>query len=64
VVGHGRAFTISLIGAALGLPVLSTVAASHTHSEIASGTSAAMALTDGFQLQFESSARSSASRAP
>jgi EmrB/QacA subfamily drug resistance transporter len=45
--------TSRFVGAALGLAVLSTVAASHTHSEIASGTSAAMALTDGFQLQFE-----------
>jgi hypothetical protein len=40
------------VGAALGLAVLSTLAANHTHSEIDSGTSAARALTDGFQLQF------------
>ena len=45
--------TSRFVGAALGLAVLSTIAASHTHSEAASGTSAATALTDGFQLQFE-----------
>jgi EmrB/QacA subfamily drug resistance transporter len=45
--------TSRFVGAALGLAVLSTVAASHTNSETASGTSAAIALTDGFQLQFE-----------
>jgi EmrB/QacA subfamily drug resistance transporter len=45
--------TSRFVGAALGLAVLSTVAASHTQDEIASGTSAATALTDGFQLQFE-----------
>jgi hypothetical protein len=32
--------------------VLTTLATSHTHSSIASGTSAAKALTDGFDLQF------------
>jgi EmrB/QacA subfamily drug resistance transporter len=45
--------TSRFVGAALGLAVLSTVAASHTSSEAASGVSAATALTDGFQLQFE-----------
>ena len=45
--------TSRFIGAALGLAVLSTLAANHTSSEINSGTSAAKALTDGFQLQFE-----------
>jgi EmrB/QacA subfamily drug resistance transporter len=45
--------TSRFVGAALGLAVLSTLAASHTSDEIASGTSAARALTDGFQLQFE-----------
>jgi len=45
--------TSRFIGAALGLAVLSTLAANHTSSEIKSGTSAAKALTDGFQLQFE-----------
>jgi EmrB/QacA subfamily drug resistance transporter len=44
--------TSRFVGAALGLAVLSTVAASQTNSETASGTSAATALTDGFQLQF------------
>jgi hypothetical protein len=32
--------------------VLTTLATSHTHSAIASGTSATNALTDGFDLQF------------
>jgi EmrB/QacA subfamily drug resistance transporter len=45
--------TARFVGAALGLAVLSTIAASHTSSEIASGTSPAVALTDGYQLQFE-----------
>jgi MFS family permease len=44
--------TSRFIGAAIGLAVLSTIAANHTHSEIGSGTAAAKALTDGFQLQF------------
>jgi EmrB/QacA subfamily drug resistance transporter len=44
--------TSRFVGAALGLAVLSTIAANHTHSEIDSGTAAAKALTDGFQLQF------------
>jgi EmrB/QacA subfamily drug resistance transporter len=44
--------TSRFIGAALGLAVLSTLAANHTQSEIDSGTSSAKALTDGFQLQF------------
>jgi EmrB/QacA subfamily drug resistance transporter len=45
--------TSRFVGAALGLAVLSTLAATHTNSEVESGTSAAAALTDGFQLQFE-----------
>jgi MFS family permease len=45
--------TSRFVGAALGLAVLSTIAASHTSAEIASGASAAVALTDGFQRQFE-----------
>jgi EmrB/QacA subfamily drug resistance transporter len=45
--------TSRFVGAALGLAVLSTLAANHTDDEIASGTSGAKALTDGFQLQFE-----------
>jgi EmrB/QacA subfamily drug resistance transporter len=44
--------TSRFVGAALGLAVLSTIAASQTHHELAAGTSAASALTDGFQLQF------------
>jgi EmrB/QacA subfamily drug resistance transporter len=44
--------TSRFVGAALGLAVLSTIAAHHTHSEVSSGTSAATALTDGFDLQF------------
>ena len=45
--------TSRFVGAALGLAVLTTLAVSHTNSEIDSGTSAARAATDGFQLQFE-----------
>jgi EmrB/QacA subfamily drug resistance transporter len=44
--------TSRFVGAALGLAVLTTLAASHTDSEIASGVNPASALTDGFQLQF------------
>jgi len=44
--------TSRFIGAALGLAVLTTLATSHTHSAIASGTGATKALTDGFALQF------------
>jgi EmrB/QacA subfamily drug resistance transporter len=44
--------TSRFVGAALGLAVLSTIAASHTHSELVSGASASSALADGFQLQF------------
>ena len=44
--------TSRFVGAALGLAVLSTIAASHTHAALASGASTATALTDGFQLQF------------
>jgi EmrB/QacA subfamily drug resistance transporter len=44
--------TSRFVGAALGLAVLSTIAAHHTDSEVASGTAAGKALTDGFALQF------------
>ncbi len=44
--------TSRFIGAAFGLAILSTLAATHTRSEIASGTSPATALTDGFAFQF------------
>jgi EmrB/QacA subfamily drug resistance transporter len=45
--------TSRFVGAALGLAVLTTLAVSHTHSEVDAGASAATAVTDGFQLQFE-----------
>jgi EmrB/QacA subfamily drug resistance transporter len=45
--------TSRFVGAALGLAVLSTLATSHTDSEVSSGTAQAKALTDGFGLQFE-----------
>jgi EmrB/QacA subfamily drug resistance transporter len=44
--------TSRFVGAALGLAVLSTLAAHHTDSELSSGTAAGKALTDGFDLQF------------
>jgi EmrB/QacA subfamily drug resistance transporter len=44
--------TSRFVGAAIGLAVLSTIATSHTHAEVASGTAPGLALTDGFQLQF------------
>jgi EmrB/QacA subfamily drug resistance transporter len=43
--------TSRLMGGALGLAVLSTIAAAQTRSEV--GASAARALTDGFELAFE-----------
>jgi EmrB/QacA subfamily drug resistance transporter len=44
--------TSRLIGGALGLAVLSTVAASQTHAQLAGGASAASALSGGFQVAF------------
>jgi EmrB/QacA subfamily drug resistance transporter len=44
--------TSRLIGGALGLAVLSTIAAAHTHHELASAVAPARALTDGFELAF------------
>ncbi|WP_322747788.1 MULTISPECIES: MFS transporter [unclassified Frankia] len=44
--------TMQQIGSALGLAVLSTLAASHTKGLIDDGTGAASALTDGYQLAF------------
>ena len=41
-----------LIGGALGLAVLSTIAASHTSDKLASGTPHLAALSDGFQVAF------------
>jgi hypothetical protein len=40
------------IGGALGLAVLSTVAASQTHAQLEGSASAASALSDGFQVAF------------
>jgi MFS family permease len=44
--------TSRLTGGALGLAVLTTIATSRTHSELASGTASLSALTDGYQLAF------------
>jgi MFS family permease len=44
--------TSRLVGGALGLAVLSTLAASHTSDELASGTAGPTALSDGFQVAF------------
>jgi EmrB/QacA subfamily drug resistance transporter len=41
-----------LVGGALGLAVLTTLAESQTHSRLAAGASAALAQTDGFKLAF------------
>ena len=41
-----------LLGGALGLAALSTLAASHTSDELASGTQPAAALSDGFHVAF------------
>jgi len=51
-IASGVLNTSRFIGAALGLAVLSTIAAHHTQAEVDTGTSAAKALTDGFALQF------------
>jgi len=44
--------TSRLVGGALGLAVLTTIATSHAHSAIAAGASPALAQTDGYQLAF------------
>jgi EmrB/QacA subfamily drug resistance transporter len=44
--------TSRLTGGALGLAALTTLATSHTNSELASGTASLPALTDGYQLAF------------
>lgn len=44
--------TSRLLGGALGLAVLGTLAASHTHHLALSGNAHLPALTDGFQLAF------------
>ena len=46
----GMVNTSRLVGGALGLAALSTLATSHTTSEIASGTAPLLAQTDGYQL--------------
>ena len=49
-VGSGLLNTSRLMGGALGLAILSTIAAAHTRGEAAAG--AARALTDGFDMAF------------
>jgi EmrB/QacA subfamily drug resistance transporter len=44
--------TSRLVGGALGLAALSTLAASYTADKVASGTAPAAALSDGFQVAF------------
>jgi EmrB/QacA subfamily drug resistance transporter len=44
--------TSRLTGGALGLAALTTLATSHTNSELASGAASLPALTDGYQLAF------------
>ncbi len=44
--------TSRLVGGALGLAVLTTIATSHAHARIADGASRALAQTDGYQLAF------------
>jgi MFS family permease len=41
-----------LVGGAVGLAVLTTIAESHTHSRLGAGASAAIAQTDGYGLAF------------
>jgi EmrB/QacA subfamily drug resistance transporter len=48
--------TSRLVGGALGLAVLSTLAASHSVSQLAGGSSRAGALTSGYQLAFGAAA--------
>jgi EmrB/QacA subfamily drug resistance transporter len=45
--------TSRLAGGTIGLAVLSTLAASHTHGELVGGTASAVAFTDGYQLAFQ-----------
>lgn len=44
--------TSRLVGGSLGLAALSTIAASYTHDQLASGSAAPAALTGGYQLAF------------
>ena len=46
----GMVNTSRLVGGALGLAALTTLATSHANSEVAAGTAAAVAQTDGYQL--------------
>ena len=48
--------TSRLMGGALGLAVLSTIAASRTHAQLLSGTGVLRATSDGYQLAFEAGA--------
>jgi EmrB/QacA subfamily drug resistance transporter len=48
----GLVNTARLMGGALGLAVLSTIAASRTHAQLLSGLAAPLAITDGYQLAF------------
>jgi MFS family permease len=41
-----------LVGGAVGLAVLTTIAESHTHSRLAAGASSAVAQVDGYRLAF------------
>jgi EmrB/QacA subfamily drug resistance transporter len=44
--------TSRLVGGALGLAVLTTIATAHAHTRLAAGASPALAQTDGYQLAF------------
>ena len=44
--------TSRLVGGALGLAALTTIAATHANARLASGAPAALAQTDGYQLAF------------
>jgi EmrB/QacA subfamily drug resistance transporter len=48
----GLVNTSRLVGGALGLAALSTLAVSHANSAVATGTTALVAQTDGYQLAF------------
>jgi EmrB/QacA subfamily drug resistance transporter len=52
----GLVNTSRLVGGALGLAGLSTIAASRTHAHLAAGASGAAALSSGFQLAFAAGA--------
>jgi EmrB/QacA subfamily drug resistance transporter len=51
-IASGLLNTSRLLGGALGLAALSTIASSHTHARLLHGISSADALTSGFQLAF------------